>query len=290
MIKNYLLIIGAMKCGTTTLYETLSKHPQISSCLIKESGFFAFDEIFERGFSWYEKQFNFDSSRHAYALEASTDYTKFPYCNSTSEKLAASKPRQFKLIYVIRNPLRRIESHARHAQFNKKEIGQQPSERPDHSLDFGISPVSLAMSDYALQLDQYESYFDQGDLLLVTLEDLSRQPSLVLRQICEFLGIHVLPNSSNFYKVNTTNNMRRPHPLWEALASSRFAVALAKTILPKNLRHWLKDAIMIKYEVQGRYKLNPEEEQAILEKLVPGLLRLSSHYGIDVEKKWGIKL
>src|SRR5687767_556056 len=129
MIKNYLLIIGAMKSGTTTLFDYLSNHPQIAPCANKEPGFFAFDEFFDRGFSWYEEQFNFDSSRHSYAMEASTDYTKFPYCNSTLEKLAASQPRQFKLIYIMRNPIRRIESHARHTQVTKKEIGQQLSER-----------------------------------------------------------------------------------------------------------------------------------------------------------------
>jgi hypothetical protein len=47
---------------------------------------------------------------------------------------------------------------------------------------------------------------------------------------------------------------------------------------------------MVEHEVQGRYKLKQERKQVILEKLVIGLLRHSSHYGVDVEKIWGIRL
>ena len=43
-IKEYILIIGAMKCGTTTLFDLLAQHPQIAPCKPKEPGFFAFED------------------------------------------------------------------------------------------------------------------------------------------------------------------------------------------------------------------------------------------------------
>lgn len=65
MIKNYVLIIGAMKSGTTTLFDLLSAHPAIAPCSLKEPGFFAFEDRWAEGFAWYESLFDFDPEQHA---------------------------------------------------------------------------------------------------------------------------------------------------------------------------------------------------------------------------------
>lgn len=43
MINNFAVIIGCMKCGTTSLFYYLSQHPQIAACNPKEPNFFADD-------------------------------------------------------------------------------------------------------------------------------------------------------------------------------------------------------------------------------------------------------
>ena len=291
MIKNYLLIIGAMKSGTTTLFDILSKHPQIAPCAMKEPEFFCFDKVYERGFDWYEDQFKFDSGRHIYAMEASTDYTKFPFCGDlVVKRLMERSSKSFKLIYQMRHPLRRIESQARHAQRHRAEVGSIVSDREDHSLDSGISPVALAVSDYAVQLDRFEIFFKRGDLLLLTLEDLSENPSKVIMEICEFLQIDPMPLDNGTLKAsNETRSFRRNHPIWQRISDSK-ASSIAKVIVPRPVRKALRSITALPDHVDGRFRLYPEEEQNIIEKLAPGLRRLSSHYGVDVEKKWGIKL
>ncbi len=44
MINNFALIIGAMKCGTTSLFSYLAQHPEISACQPKEPDFFSYDD------------------------------------------------------------------------------------------------------------------------------------------------------------------------------------------------------------------------------------------------------
>src|SRR5581483_3923727 len=122
-------------------------------------------------------------------LDASTDYTKYPFCKDVVERLKASSPRKFKLIYIMRHPLRRIESHARYVERTRMEVGRSPSPRMTHSLDAGISPVSFAISRYAYQIDIFEDYYEQGNLLLLTLEQLARRPDIFFRNVCEFLEI-----------------------------------------------------------------------------------------------------
>ena len=38
--RSYAIIIGAMRSGTTSLYEMLAEHPQICPCRTKEPHFF----------------------------------------------------------------------------------------------------------------------------------------------------------------------------------------------------------------------------------------------------------
>src|SRR3990172_9672083 len=49
------LIIGAAKCGTTSLYNFMMKHPDIYPALWKE--IFFFDRYYPRGINWYRANF-----------------------------------------------------------------------------------------------------------------------------------------------------------------------------------------------------------------------------------------
>ncbi len=176
------LIIGSMKSGTTTLFEHLAQHPQVCASAMKEVGYFAFEEIWSLGPDWYAKHFKFDRARHVIALEASPDYSKTPFATGVPERIAAYGS-DIKLIMIMRHPLRRIESHARHVAFSGREVGSFLSPRHNHSLEFGVSPVSLAISRYATQIDQYHRFYDSGRLLLLALEELQRYPGETMQRI-----------------------------------------------------------------------------------------------------------
>ncbi|MEH7322822.1 sulfotransferase domain-containing protein, partial [Cytobacillus firmus] len=51
----HFLIIGAQKCGTTSLYNYLIQHPNIISAKHKEIHFF--DYNYNKGSNWYINQF-----------------------------------------------------------------------------------------------------------------------------------------------------------------------------------------------------------------------------------------
>ena len=286
MIENYILIIGSMKSGTTTLFDLLARHPQIASCTPKEPGFFAFEDRWAEGFDWYEGLFDFEPGRHRYGLDGSTDYSKHPFCAGVPDRLAQSAPRRFKLIYILRHPLRRIESHARHVQRARKEVGQMTSPRTDHGLDAGVSPVSLAASRYAAQIDQYAEYHQAGDLLLLTFEELVAEQAAVLDRVFAFLDldpVRMAPAHSN-----AADAHRRRPAFWAALNRLGPVSRAAKTIIPQSLRHGLRDRLSRKIEVTGRFKLTPGEEAEILGDLAPDLDRLRTVYGYDTERFWNI--
>jgi Sulfotransferase domain len=297
MISNFVLIIGAMKSGTTTLYDYLRQHPQIASGPDKEPGFFAFEEKWALGLEWYESQFDYDPRRHRYALEASTDYTKHPFCKDVVERLKASAPRQFKLIYIMRHPLRRVESHARHVASTRREVGRCISPRKTHGLDAGISPVSMAISRYAYQIDIFMEYYDKGDLLLLTLEQLAYEADAALHKVTKFLDIDPLTSAKESLKSNVADFELSSHPvrqslypLWQTLNSITTLRGIVKAVVPQAVRSNIYRAAEMWARPDGRFTLNADETIALTAALTPDLRRLRDRYGIDVTKEWGINL
>lgn len=292
MIERFGLIIGAMKAGTTTLFDHLARHPEIAGCFPKEPGFFAFDDNFAQGRAAYEALFSFDPARHKIALDASTDYAKFPHCGDVPARLAAFGG-DFRLIYSLRNPLRRIESHAQHVQHKRREVGRVDSPRADHSLDAGVSPVSMDISRYALQLDQYKDYFDRGAVMITSVERLAADPKGVSRAACAHLGVDpdLLPDEVE--KRNDggqTWRTREVHPLWRAASAIAPVRAAARALTPKGLRDRLRKTTRKPTEATGRFALTAAEEAQIIETLAPDLARLRDVYGFDCAAEWGIAL
>ena len=48
------VVIGAAKCGTTSFYDLLSRHPYVEPALEKELHYFT--KNFDKGIEWYRSQ------------------------------------------------------------------------------------------------------------------------------------------------------------------------------------------------------------------------------------------
>ena len=67
-----LLIIGAQKCGTTSLHAYLDLHPDVHMAAEKELDFFIADRAWRNGADWYAARFRDDAAVRG---EASPNYT-----------------------------------------------------------------------------------------------------------------------------------------------------------------------------------------------------------------------
>jgi hypothetical protein len=292
MINRYGLIIGAMKAGTTTLFDHLADHPEIAGSNPKEPGFFAFDDLYREGRRGYEALFSWDPAIHKVALDGSTDYAKYPHCGDVAGRIRAYGS-DFRFIYILRHPLRRIESHAQHVQHKKREVGRIDSDRDDHSLDAGVSPVSLDVSRYAMQLDQYKDYFDKGAVMITSVERLAANPQGVARAACVHLGVNPERLPANVERRNEAGQTWRArdlHPLWRAASAVAPLRAAAKALTPQSFRDRLRLKTRPATAAKGRFTLSVQEEAALTETLADDLQRLRDVYGFDFEREWGITL
>jgi hypothetical protein len=175
------LIIGAMKAGTTSLYQYLRPHPEVFMSTVKELDFFIEEGNWRRGLGWYGKQFRAAHPQAVAVGEASTGYTKHPHFRGVPERIAAHLP-DVRLIYIVRHPIERIRSHYQHHVIKGLE---------KNSVDRAIlkNPLYADCSRYALQVEQYLPYVPRDRLLVVTSESLRSDRTATIRRVYTFLGV-----------------------------------------------------------------------------------------------------
>ncbi len=204
------LIIGAQRGGTTSLYEYLIQHPQVSPALVKEVHYF--DLFYHCGLRWYKAHFPI-GGRRMLTGEASPYYLFHPL---VPQRVKALLP-QVKLVVLLRNPVDRAYSHYYHERrlqaesLTFEEAISRESERTfgaEESLLRG-SPYSFSHQHYTylqrgiyhVQLKRWFSLFPRNHFFIIKSEDLFANPSTVLPQLCAFLGVKYLP-SLPFLKKN----------------------------------------------------------------------------------------
>jgi len=281
MVNNFALIIGAMKCGTTSLFSYLAQHPQISACSEKEPKFFTNTYKWNRGFEWYQNLWNWNPPEHKIALEASTSYTRIPIRPNAAERISTLREKAcFKFIYIVRNPIERIESHYTHGLSQGWAEAKQP-------ISSTISREFIEVSRYTRQIEEYYKRFSSDSILLLDFEDLKTNPLDLLKNICHFLDVDPDYAFQALNKRHNANNQRlKDERLWESMSRIKPFYSVAKLIPAKQKQ-------MI-YSCFGRkrkdsFKLSPEQQNFVLAELQEDLRKLSFKYGVDVSR-WGIKL
>ncbi len=193
------LIIGARKCGTSTLYYHLTQHPHVERAVRKELHFF--DNHFDKGVEWYRQCFpppRWEDRRRTIAGEATPKYLFHP---AVPERAAAVVP-QAKLIALLRNPVDRAYSHyhgeVRHGRENrsfeeaveeeKVRLSGGESAAPEHEAappPFGY----LAGSIYVDQLQRWSRFFSDEQMLVLKSEDFFERMPEQIERILAFLGL-----------------------------------------------------------------------------------------------------
>ena len=224
-MKGNIIICGAPRAGTTSLYRYLSAHKQVVASTNKELNFFlggsylsdCFDEKRDSQKFYSELFPNLNDAQ--WSLEASPSYMHSCYLPQVAERIKNISPDAM-LIFILRDPVERLYSEYkgrknRQSQFSKdfyfKDFVDELM-KGSSPVSYGVDVSSQHLVRDALLLGVYESvirkylmYFSPRQIKLVFMDELSETPKKVMQEISMWLNIS--PKVYSVYEFNVENQM-----------------------------------------------------------------------------------
>lgn len=208
--KPDFLIIGAMKSGTTYMFNLLRQHPQFAAPVEKEIHYF--DCNYKQGGNWYINHFPFKTKIKKITGEASPYYLYHPLAAQRSYNFN----KNFKIIILLRDPVERAISH--YNMFSKmlnikwdlnillhykEELLIQKymeSKIVNNIQDYNkihrnFSFISRGI--YLSQIKRWHDFFSKDRVVIIKSEDFYNYTQNIMDEICDFLEIERF-NNYNF--------------------------------------------------------------------------------------------
>lgn len=204
------ITIGAMKSATTSLHRYLAEHPDIDASEPKELDFFIEPRYSRLGMDWYRSQF---AGSALAAGESSVNYTKCHKHAGVAARMHHHLP-DVRLVYMVRDPFERIESHWVHAVGEGKLRG----DLSDALADLERSSL-VQTSRYWTQLSCFLEFYDPAQILVVSYEEFATDAQRVLRDVLSFIGVDPgFEHPKIGRRIHDSSRKRRPLrwaiPIW----------------------------------------------------------------------------
>jgi len=258
VLPNF-FIVGAARCGTTSLYDALGRHLDVFCCPVKEPNLFCTDRnarpwVIESAkrravllapgeprspalprvatttdVALYKSLFAAWSGEPAIG-EASTAYL---LSTEAAAEIAKLQPNA-KIIIVLRHPVQRAQSeYLMHLQLGraKTDLDAAIAGRTQHLTgEMQVLKNILEGSLYAPQIRRFLAHFPRENILFLVFEDLVRDPAAALRAAFHHIGVS--PDQARAIMLARENESR-------AVKSQRLNRLLAGTGLRDLILHLL---------------------------------------------------
>lgn len=270
MVLPNFLCVGAQKAGTTTLHDILKQHPEIYLPEIKETKFFQDNSKYEKGITYYEKEF-FRGVRDEKAIgEIDPEYMYFEY---VPERIYKHLGSDIKLIFMLRNPVDRAYSHywmsyrrgyetetfEKAIELEKKRIALDEFHKNHFSY--------ISRGFYAEQIKRYLKFFPKENMFFVIFEeDFLAKREQTIKKLLNFFQI-----SDNYaLNLNIKSNpvsMPRFKMLRDFIYKPNFIKKVGKVLIPykKARERIIKLIEKINYRPFKPPKLDKVSKRKILE-------------------------
>lgn len=211
MLSGYpnVIIAGAPKCGTSSLFFWLGAHPEVCTSKIKETYFLAHEV----------NRFNRDLNYYDHGLEAYRQH--FEHCEEEKIRLEATPvyiyyretielikllPKTPKIIFILRSPGDRIYSHWRFNRYRMKNIKMSFEEylRPEN-IPAHWKKNYFENSHYVNYLKNWVEALGKENILVYQFEQLLKDRSAFMKGLASDLEIDPeFYDSFDFFHRNET--------------------------------------------------------------------------------------
>jgi hypothetical protein len=178
-------MIGAMKSATTTLHQMLIRNPSIVDAVKKENDFFTMRDDVEN----YPEIFPIEPGVR-YTLNSTTKYSKngrtFGHEPNTIPDRIRRLTQPVKIIYMMRHPIDRVESHVAHNIRKGRKV-----ERKAQIM------AAIEISRYGNHLDRYRTFFDADQVFLGGFDLFIEDRWALMKNLYKFIDMPPLKGNMN---------------------------------------------------------------------------------------------
>jgi hypothetical protein len=256
-------IVGAGRCGTSTMFDMLQQHPDVCAPTHKEINFFNVDTRYAKGLAFYKSYFAGYAGEAAVG-EASPMYlpTGILYRNpdrrtrywtkedSAIIRLARSVP-ETKVIVCLRCPADRYLS-GRQKNFYQGKSGNFDDIEKQFKIDkkneeCGMDSGALYGSRYKTHLKHALQLFPYCKIKIIIFEEFIMDPISVMSEVFSFLGVEdtfepVIPlrtNASHEYNKTSKGAIKKIDRMRHALRKEFDGdIKCVEDILDRKIQSW----------------------------------------------------
>jgi len=264
------LIVGAMKAGSTSFYNSLTQDPDIFMPRNKEPMILSDPRYSPEWASDMYMRYMRKGKGNQIFGEASTTYSQAPLLPRVPERAYELFGADLKIIYLVRDPIERILSHIRHdvGAGKERDVACAISRSLQHYID---------VSRYHYQISLWKKCFSEENIKVVGFEKYAQDN---VRSTCEVLDFlkggawQAEPTKVFREKIHNKSEDRRvAKGVVRIFHESVLYQAMVKPIIPSTVRHMIKVSLTSKSKVTtrsevmsllGRENLSAVEEDARL--------------------------
>ncbi len=281
------IVAGATRCGTSTLYNVFSAHPDIFMPSKKELQFFYRDGDYKGGIDEYYSYFN-DAEETQICGEASPPYfekgfrldDRNDHLFSDDEDCITRLSKHFpdtKIILSLRSPIKRVHSQFWKGVWQGRETAKTLEQAIEEEQSGVRNPKNtplcwLYRNHYKIHIDHWLSIFPKNQVKVIIFEEWTKHPDAFYKDMSKFLGV----NADGFGKVEKTNEGRSlHHPFLRPIAALWVKLTGTRTFSRKVASK------------QGYPELSPETACALQDIFADDIAFVKDTLGLNTER-WGV--
>lgn len=288
-------IVGAVKCGTTTLYSKLKKHPQVFLPEMKEPHYFSSrlpppENREEHCIGNTEAYLSLYAGAEEFTAvgDASPSYL---WDEESPQRIVERAPGA-KIVMSLRDPVSRAYSqYWMDVLMGWQALPFDQALKRDYASKtkgYWTSRLYVELGLYAKQVERYITTFGRDRVLVVMFEDLVRDSQRVLTEITEHIGVDALEFGDAEDDVVSRNAFRRPRfPRLYRMLSDPRARHLRHRLLPGGVRQWLHHGSIL-YDT-AKPAMDPASRKFLQDIFEPDLCELEALLGRrmpELRKSW----
>lgn len=237
------LIIGAMKCGTATLYNDLCSQaalhlPDKELNVLSEAQISA-AEATRR----YEALFGGTRPQQV-GVDLSTTYTMLPDRQGVARLAREVCGPETKIVYLVRDPLRRAVSHHFHMYSRLVDSDRMES---DVNLSVARHPQIVEYGRYWMQLEPWREQFPDKQIRVILFEEYIENREATIASLCDFWNVEFTTGTIDAERIyNQSEDKPVLNRFWASIHAASWYRKAIRPLVPQGMKQALRETVLPK--------------------------------------------